>query len=193
MVDEGRPTDDADKVVWLKNELLDAVMRGENRAQRSTVIKLEDDGSVRAYCLQVGVDDDGNESIMLVDTNNIQWIRSYDGYLQVDPIEMPGAGANLWTPPAPFNTANDHYSVEFNIHNIDVAADYVVVTIGHAIGGAVLADPGYIMRSDTIPIRGATGWMGPYIIAGDDTIYGWAGALNEANVHWRIRRVNLEA
>lgn len=58
-----------DTTIWLKNEGVPFVVRGENRAQASTTLKLEDDGSVRAYCLQIYQDAAGQERYALVEAD----------------------------------------------------------------------------------------------------------------------------
>jgi hypothetical protein len=121
------------------------------------------------------------------------WSRQYDGYVQVDPVLMAAADAVLWNPGA---TAAELYEVSFNCVNIDtVTAAAIAFNIGVEIGGAggVLTDDEFWVRNEIIPYPASSGWRGPYLIAGDDDVRGWAAIANDVAVHWRIRRVDTGA
>lgn len=167
-----------------------AVYDETNDSELLAALRLQPDKTLRTYSLQVGTDAAGRERIELIDSNRTSWVRNYDGYLQVDPVLMTNVEADLWVPGT---TAAEHYAVEFNIINIDTASAYVTVAIGHAVGGGALTPTEFILRADTIPIRGQTGWQGPYIIAGDDAIRGNAAVVDDATVHWRIKQVDIGA
>lgn len=168
-----------------------AVYDETNDTENVATLRLEADKTLRTYALQVFMDALRNEQIALIDTNRVQWVREYENYEIVDPVLITNAEADLFDPGG---VATDLFAIEFNVVNINNAAAYGVLTsIGHAVGGGVLAQSEMFARDDSIPIRGATGWMGPYIIRGNDTIRGQAGALNTLTVHFRVRRVDIGA
>lgn len=57
------------QIIFIDNEELVSILRGHNRENAPTVVKLEDDGTLRAYCLQVGLDATGRERIALVEAD----------------------------------------------------------------------------------------------------------------------------
>ena len=170
--------------------LLGAIYDEANDTEQRVPPRLEDDRTLRIWNLLVG-SAGGRERLLILDTNRIQWTRPYDGYITVPPVLMTNVEGDLW---APGGAVGDRYAVQFNIVNIDNANAYVeVVTLGHAVGGGAIAANEYIMRNEAIPIRGATGWRGPYVIAGNDTIRGNTAAVNDAAIHFRVRRVDAGA
>lgn len=107
-------------------------------------------------------------------------------FIQVDPQLVPAAEADLWDPAG---DAGDIFDVEFLVVNIDAAAS-VDVTIGQDVaGGGSLADSELFMDAETVPSKASSGWRGPFRIGGDDHIRGVATAADDANIHFRIKRV----
>lgn len=173
-------------------DLVELLLLGEvydeaNNSRRQEPLRLEPDKTLRTYSLQVGTDATGRERVERVDDNRIKWVRSFVNYIQVDPVALPAAEADLW---APGTTAADLYAVEFNVVNVYAGAAYVTYSIGHAVGGGALGVAEFIARIETIQRRGATGWKGPYIIPGNDTIRGNVVGAVEANVHWNIQKID---
>lgn len=168
-----------------------AIYEEANDTERHVALRCEVDGTLRTFSLQVGRGADGREHVFLVDTGGIQWTHSYENYQIVNPVLMTNAEADLFNPGG---VAGQLFAVEFNVVNIDNANPYVIITaVGHAVGGGALAANEYILRDDSLPIRGETGWMGPYVIQGNDTIRGNAAALNDCVIHFRVRRADIGA
>lgn len=138
-----------------------------------------------------GQDEASNADALRTDPDRIPWNRPFDGYVQVDPVEIPVAEGVLWNPGA---AAAELYEVEFCVVNNDAAGLAVTVSIGTdlAAGGA-LAAPEYWMFNEVVSYPGTSGWIHGGIIAGDDDIRGVASVANDASVRWRIRRVDTGA
>ena len=54
---------------FISNEFFDILLRAHNRNQASTVMLLEDDGTLRTWSVQVGQDADGNERPALIEAD----------------------------------------------------------------------------------------------------------------------------
>lgn len=122
----------------------------------------------------------------------ILWTRLYEEWISVPSAEVPVAEAVLWNPGG---TTGEHYLVEFNVVNNDVGAAAIAgVYIGRDVGGGgALGRPEWWMFDETIPYPGNSGWRGPYFMNGDDDIRGVAGVANDASIHFRVRRVDIDA
>jgi hypothetical protein len=97
----------------------------------------------------------------------------------------------MWNPGA---NAAERYDVEFFVVNNDAGGTAVTVSIGVDIAtGGGLAAPEYWMFNEVIPYPGGSGWRRGGIVGGDDDVRGVASVVNDASVHWRIRRVDVGA
>lgn len=143
--------------------------------------------------IPMGVDEAGNYDNARTDPNRIIWVRQYEGYMQVDPVEIPVVEADVWNP----GTAGAQiYLVEFLVVNNTAAPGAAVtgVYVGLDIGGVgALGAPDYWMFDETIPYPGSSGWRGPFVVNGNDDVRAVAFAANVCSINWRIRRVDLAA
>jgi len=141
-----------------------------------------------------GYDEAFNADRLRTDPNRVLWVRQYEGYIQVDPVEIPAAEGILWNPGA---TAAELYAVWFNVVNNDAGAAAVTVSVGVDLAaGGGLAAPEYWMFNEVIPYPGTSGWRGGrngYIIAGDDDVRGIASVANDASIHFQVKRVDIGA
>lgn len=180
--------------IFLENELTEMLLRGHNRGGtgkgRPTVVLLQDDGTLRTFSLQVLRDADGNERVALIDTNRVPWQREFKDYVQIDGVLLTGAEAELW---APGTAAAQLYEVCYNACSIDTVSSVVDLTIGHGVGAAAIAVADYWTRDEPLPLGCNTGWRGPWVIGGDDSVRGNAGAANDIAVSFRVRQVDVGA
>lgn len=136
-----------------------------------------------------GQDEAGNVDALRTDPDRILRTRPYEGYVQVDPLEIGNGGAAnnlLWDPGA---VAAQLYEVDYLVVNVNGAA--ITVTVGVDVTGTgVVTHPW--MDSEIIPYPGSSGWRSGGIIAGDDDVRG-VTSLVGAIIHWRIRRVDTGA
>jgi hypothetical protein len=138
-----------------------------------------------------GKDEASNIDAFRTDPNRIPWSRPYEGYEQVDPVEIPVAEGVLWNPGA---TAAELYEVSFLVINNDAGGAAVTVSVGVDLAaGGGLAAPEYWVFNEIVPYPGTLGWRGPFLMAGDDDIRGVASVANDASIHFKIRRVDTGA
>jgi len=174
-----------------EGELRPFLVQAHNRGGRSTFVLLEDDGTVRTWSLNVYRDAAGNERVGLIDTNRVPWTREFEDCQVVDPVLLTNVEADLFDPAG---TVDQVFAVEFNVVNIDPASLFIWgVNVGHAVGGGALAANEFILTACSYPVRGASGWHGPYLIRGNDTIRGYSGAVNDAVIHFRVCRKDIGA
>lgn len=164
----------------------------------TTFVPLAVNGDDQIQVQLVGVDEAGNNDNLRTDPNRILWTRDFLAYEQVDPVEIAAAGGGvLYNPGA---TASELYEVSFKVVNQDTGGA-VVVDVGVDIGGGgSLASPEYWMRNESLPAAGSVGYKfpaegfeGPFLIAGDDDVYGVADVASRAAIHFRVRRVDVGA
>lgn len=167
-----------------------AVYDEANDTERKAALRLEEDNTLRVHTRVVGETPAGLERPILINPDQIAWIQKYENYIQVDGVELGAAEAVLWDPGG---AVGEIYAVEYNAINIDVAADTVLLTIGHGVGGAALTDPWYWADQEILPQGCSTDFRGPFLIGGNDTVRGNAAAVNDIAIQWRIKRVDVGA
>lgn len=151
---------------------------------------VEPDGELRIVPL--GADEASNLDRLRTDPNRIQWVRPFDGWVQLDPVAIPSSEGVLLDGSASL-TASGVYEVAYRVVNIDGAVS-VTVSVGVDIGaGGSLATSEYWMRSQVIPAGSNSGWEYGGIIGADDDIRGIAGAADDAAINFRVRRVDVGA
>ena len=113
-----------------------------------------------------------------------------DAYVFVDVPSrvLPAAEGDLWDPGGADTVI---YRVMFNIVNNDAGGVAIAgVFIGREINSAGgLALPYFWMFDEIIPNPGESAWRGPFFIHGDDAIRGYAAVVNDASVHFDVRRI----
>ena len=161
-----------------------------NAASAPVEVLAEDAGELRVA--PVGLDEAGNFDNLRTDPNRIPWQRSYDEWIDVNPAEIPVAEGNLW---APGLADTVRYGVEFLVVNNDAGSAAITgVYVGRDVdAGGALAAPEYWMFNETVPHPGTSGWRGPFYMHGDDAIRGVAGVVNDASIHFRVKRVDVGA
>lgn len=149
----------------------------------------EDDGTLKVSAY--GSDEAGNLDSVRTDPDRIPWTRPYEGFRQVDSVEVPAADGVLYNPGA---TAAQIYEVEYEVINNDAGGAAVTVSIGvdRAAGGA-LAAPEYWMFNEIIPYPGTSARRPGGLIAGDDDVRGVASIANDASIRFWVRRVDTGA
>lgn len=190
-------SEDKQVVEITTTDLLEILLHGAvydetNDSELIAALKLQPDKTLRTYGLQVFTDANGRERIGLIDSGRVPWTREHEGYQLANPVLLTAAEALLLGPLGTLVT--ELFAVEYNAINIDTASDTVYLTIGVDVAaGGALADQEHWVTLLPIPNRGKTGWQGPYIISGVDTIRGNAAAVDDIGVHFRVRRVDVEA
>lgn len=155
------------------------------------VVAVENEDSGELRVVQMGADEAANIDRLRTDPNRIQWQRPYDGYLLVPSAEIPVAEAALWAPGA---GAAILYEVSFAVINNDAGGAAIAnVYVGRGVGGGALARPHYWMFNETVSFPANSGWRGPFLMAGNDTVRGSAAVANDASIHFRIRRCDVGA
>lgn len=151
-------------------------------------IGLESTGEQRMVAC--GKDEASNIDEWRTDPNRIVWVRSFPGYVTVDPISITSSESTLWDPGS---TASEQYEVWFkivNCHTAGVAGVYLGTDIG---GGGSLAFPEYVLFNESVPFPGGLPWQFYGIINGDDDIRGVAGTTGVLALHLRVRRTDVGA
>ena len=110
--------------------------------------------------------------------------------IEVASVELTASEAELWDPGT---TSGDLYEVSYNIvHHIDGAGvnrNPCKVTVGKGVGGAAVAIPNWWTYAEGLGFPGETGWKGPFIMAGDDTVRGFSSTIKTALIHFRVYQV----
>ena len=169
----------------------DVVNHGKESGGTVTAVKTETTGEVDVVL-------HGKDSSLNIDpllTNDNRALVVEVSGLTTTPIEvasqeLTASEAQLWDPQT---TSGDLYEVEFNVvHHIDgggVNRNPCKVTVGKGVGGAAVAIPNWWMYANPLGYPGETGWKGPFILAGDDTIRGYSSAIKTALIHFRVKQV----
>jgi len=160
---------------------------GTDTAGNITGIENETTGELRV--VNLGSDEAGNLDRLRTDPNRVLWVRQYEGYVQVDPLEIGDGGAAnnlLWDPGT---TAAELYEVEFMVTNTNGAL--ITITVGADVTGTGVVTHPWI-DGETIAYPGSSGWRRGGVIDGADHVRG-VTSLVGAIIHWRIRRVDVGA
>jgi len=166
----------------------DVVNHGKDSAGNIDPFRTNDDQQVQVQ-LQ-GADEAGVSDSFRTDPFRIPWQRDFPAWQDVDPVEIPVVEGVLWDPGT---SALRQFEVMFYVVNNDAGAMSVTVSVGLDLGsGGSLAAPEYWMFNEVIPYPGTSGWRGPFILHADDAIRGVASAANDASIHFRIRRTDLQ-
>ncbi len=157
---------------------------GTNVSGAVTPIENEDTGELRVVSL--GADEAGNLDRLRTDPDRNLWVRKYEAWVTVDPLDIGNGGVanNLLFNPGP--DAFGQYEIDYMITNTNGAM--VTVTVGVDIGGTGVVDFPW-MDSEDIPFPGSSGWRSGGIINEDDDVRGVASAAG-AIIHWRIKRTD---
>ena len=114
-------------------------------------------------------------------------ILNLEEFIQVDPARLTAvANTAIWTPG---ETANDLYLFSFNIVHWEGATNSLA-TIGVDLGaGGTLSR--YFWQRRVVK-QATSGWQGPFMVAGNDAVLGWAANANIYDVNMLIRKVSNE-
>lgn len=121
------------------------------------------------------------------DEDDVLWVHLFESFQQIDAAHITASAATYYNPAT---TANDLYSIEFNVINQHTASAVVVTVAVDPADGTVVAAPDIWYNEQSIAAKAESGWQGPYIIDGASNVNAIADVTDRGAINFVIKKVD---
>ena len=121
------------------------------------------------------------------DEDDVLWVHIYDQYQQIDAQIITASDATYYNPAT---SADDLYSIEFNVINQHTASAVIVTVAVDPADGTAVASPHIWYNEQSIAAKGESGFQGPFIIDGTSNVNALADATDRGAINFVIKKLD---